>query len=554
VTPATKLLTFPWSYGTIDRFLPVFVGHFGKGCRMREHGGSDSEQLAQFGYKQELDRRLGKFSSFAAGFSYISILTGMFQLFAFGYFFGGPAVWWAWVLVFTGQFLVALCFAELAARYPIAGSVYQWSKHIGNSFTSFMAGWVMLIASIVTVSAVAVAWQIILPQISTKFQFVGPNVAAAPFTSDGAKNAVILGLGLIVATTVINIIGINVMAKINNVGVMVELIGASLLIVLLLFNAQRGPQVVFDTLSGGYHASPGYATFGYLAAFLIAAIMPAYVMYGFDTAGSLAEETNDPRRTAPRMLLTALGTAGIAGALLLLTASMAASNLRDENLGVVGLPFIVKDVLGETLGNILLWAVVVSIAVCCLAIHTAAVRIMFSMARDNALPFGSHLARVSSTRKTPALPAIIVGVLSGGILVVNIGNQSVFTVVTGVAIVMIYTAYLFVTVPLLFARMRGWPHDKGADGLFTLGAWGMLVNSVAIVYGAAMALNIVWPRNEIYNFYPPFTWYWQYGGVLFVGFSLVLGGIVYYVWARQNAGVLAEHRPEPAQAAPETVA
>ena len=33
----------------------------------------DSDELAQFGYKQELDRSLGSFSSFAAGFSYISI-------------------------------------------------------------------------------------------------------------------------------------------------------------------------------------------------------------------------------------------------------------------------------------------------------------------------------------------------------------------------------------------------------------------------------------------------------------------------------------------------
>jgi len=44
---------------------------------------ADSDELAQFGYKQELDRSLGSFSSFAAGFSYISILTGVFQLFGF---------------------------------------------------------------------------------------------------------------------------------------------------------------------------------------------------------------------------------------------------------------------------------------------------------------------------------------------------------------------------------------------------------------------------------------------------------------------------------------
>ena len=52
---------------------------------------TDSAELAEFGYKQELDRSLGLFSSFAAGFSYISIMTGVFELFFFGFASGGPA-------------------------------------------------------------------------------------------------------------------------------------------------------------------------------------------------------------------------------------------------------------------------------------------------------------------------------------------------------------------------------------------------------------------------------------------------------------------------------
>src|SRR5690348_7876229 len=89
---------------------------------------SDTDELAKFGYKQELDRSLGLFSSFAAGFSYISIMTGVFELFFFGFGTGGPAFIWTWPAVFAGQFLVALCFAELAGQYPLAGSVYQWAK------------------------------------------------------------------------------------------------------------------------------------------------------------------------------------------------------------------------------------------------------------------------------------------------------------------------------------------------------------------------------------------------------------------------------------------
>ena len=64
---------------------------------------SDSSELAGFGYKQELDRSLGSFSSFAAGFSSISILTGVTALFGFGYLNAGPGVWWTWPVVVTTQ-------------------------------------------------------------------------------------------------------------------------------------------------------------------------------------------------------------------------------------------------------------------------------------------------------------------------------------------------------------------------------------------------------------------------------------------------------------------
>src|ERR1700761_3834171 len=136
-------------------------------------GGADSDELAGFGYKQELDRSLGKFSSFAAGFSYISILTGVFQLFGFGFAFGGPAVWWSWLVVLGGQLLVALCFAELAGQFPLAGSGYQWSKQIAKPFTSWFGGWILTIGSIVTLAAVAVAYQVVAPLITSRFEIIG---------------------------------------------------------------------------------------------------------------------------------------------------------------------------------------------------------------------------------------------------------------------------------------------------------------------------------------------------------------------------------------------
>src|SRR6266851_3489667 len=110
----------------------------GRQALMSQPESRDSQDLASFGYKQELDRTLGSFSAFAAGFSYLSILTGMFQMFHLGFAAGGPAFFWTWPTVFIGQFLVALCFAELAAHYPLSGGVYQWSKHVGSRAVGWM--------------------------------------------------------------------------------------------------------------------------------------------------------------------------------------------------------------------------------------------------------------------------------------------------------------------------------------------------------------------------------------------------------------------------------
>lgn len=53
-------------------------------------------------------------------------------MFYLGFGAGGAAFIWSWPLVFTGQFLVALGFAELAAHYPLSGGAYQWSKLAGS--------------------------------------------------------------------------------------------------------------------------------------------------------------------------------------------------------------------------------------------------------------------------------------------------------------------------------------------------------------------------------------------------------------------------------------
>jgi urea carboxylase system permease len=499
---------------------------------------SDVDELAKFGYKQELDRSLGLFSSFAAGFSYISIMTGVFELFFFGFFSGGPAFIWTWPAVFAGQFLVALCFAELAGQYPLAGSVYQWAKQIARPFTAFFGGWILSVGAIVTLAAVAVAYQVVAPQISSAFEIIGTKAdIGLVSTPGGAKNALLLAAGLVVFTTIINMVGVRTMARINNFGVAAELVGVSLLIILLAVHIKRSPAVIFDTFGTG-------ATYpwGYFGAFLVAGLMSAYVMYGFDTAGSLAEETLDPRKNAPPGILRALTAAGIAGLLVILFGEMSVPDIHAKELGASGLPYLVKATLGGPIGNVFLIDSLIAITVCSLAVHAGGIRMIFTMGRDARLPFASAIAKVHGKSKTPLVPSIVIGLLTILLLVLNVGNQRAFFVLTSVAIIMFYIAYLCVTGPLLIARLRGkWPTPEHGP-YFNLGRWGLVVNLLAVVFQVGVMVNLAWPRPAVYG---ADHWYFQWGAFTFTG---VLGavGVVYYLARLRGtpAAVLAEHRAE----------
>ena len=212
----------------------------------------DGRDLAALGYKPVLDRTLGSFSAFAAGFSYISILTGVFQMFYMGYGSGGPAFFWTWPAVFLGQLTVGLCFAELAARYPLSGGVYQWSWRTGGRAVGWMAGWIYLCGSVLSLAAVALALQGPLPQISSAFHIVGDPAVKA----DSARNAVVLGCTLIIATTAINMAGVRLLARINNAGVIAELVGVVLLIA-LLFAHGAGARASCSNLWAMGRAGPG---------------------------------------------------------------------------------------------------------------------------------------------------------------------------------------------------------------------------------------------------------------------------------------------------------
>src|SRR5256712_4256167 len=272
----------------------------------------DEADLARFGYKQELRRTLGVFSSFAVAFSYISPSTGIFTLFALGLTTIGGVFFWSWPIVAIGQFIIALGWAELSSHYPVAGSVFQWTKYLSGKTYSWFTGWIYLFAGILTVTSVCVTLPLAL---IPAFNDMGWNLAS------NHSNQRIIAVVTLAAITVLNIFGVRLVAIINNTGVLFEILGMVVFaFVLALFHHHQSAAVIFHT--GGTSLTTG--------TFLVAMFMSLYVIYGFDTASTLAEETRNPRAEAPKAVLASVIGAFVIGAIFLWGILIADPSIADS--------------------------------------------------------------------------------------------------------------------------------------------------------------------------------------------------------------------------------
>jgi len=476
----------------------------------------DSKDLANFGYRQELHRSLGFFSSFAASFSYISPSTGIFTLFALGLITLGGVFIWSWPIVAAGQFIVALNFAEVSSHFPVSGSVFQWTKYLAGRRYAWFTGWLYLFAGILTTTAVVVTLPLtVLPALDN----MGWHLNAASL-----HDQVVVALITLVVITFLNIYGVKVVSVINNTGVFFEILGMVVFAVVMLI-VHRHQSISVVTNSGGLHVGFG--------PFFAAMFMSLFVIYGFDTASTLAEETNDPRRKAPLAVLTSVAGAFAIGAIFLVALLMAIPNLKTAIAKGWGPAQVIDANFDRFWATVYLVVVSAAILVCCMAIMTATVRLCFGMARDNRLPGSRHLARVSHSLHTPIWSVVTVAVIAAIPMLKYAGAGIVAIAATA----MIYLTYFLGNLAIMWARSRkGWPTEHSP---FRLGKWGMLVNIAALVYGGAMLVNFAWPRAAS-NPEPNQTAGSLSLGVGFLNkipilytvlvFVLIIGVIYYFVW------------------------
>src|SRR5690348_134258 len=224
------------------------------------HRDADSAQLAALGYTTKFDRSMSVWENFALGFTYLSPVVGVYSVFDLGLSTGGPPMFWSYFLAAAGQFLVCLVFGEIVSQFPIAGGLYPWARRLVGKRWAWMAGWVYLWALCATIAGVAVGGAPFLAQL------LGLNASQA--------GLVAIAVGLIAATTTLNVSGTKLLARVAMFGFICELLGAIAVGGYLLTVARRQS---FAILFQNFGLGNGH----YFYAFVASSVAAMWCYYGF---------------------------------------------------------------------------------------------------------------------------------------------------------------------------------------------------------------------------------------------------------------------------------
>jgi amino acid transporter len=424
----------------------------------------DDDLLPRFGYRQQFVRSLLHFESFAVAFSFISITTGIFTTYGFALTTGGPRAIWTWLIVAAGQSLVALVYGALVARVPLSGYSYQWASRLSNAGVGWWLGWMSFaFLTIVTVSVdygfVQVAFQPLIGEVYTP-------------TSAALETLVVLA-----AQAALIIWSTRITTRVNNTAVATEVIGVlGLTVLLIIVAAIRGLGHWSNLGSTGIVPSAGY--YHWLGPFMLATLLGAYTIVGFEGASNLAEETQQPHRTIPRAMIRAVLLSGAVGMVFLIALSYATSSVKAVSASSAPVAFIVNDVLGGVVQKIFLIFVCVSIFACGMVIMVTNSRLIWAMARDRRLPGHQVLSQVPRATGGPAWATVLAAVLGALItLVLRTHTSALVTLFTASTIM---PALLYASTVLLYVFAgRRW---RGAEGHFSLGRWEIPVIAGALIW------------------------------------------------------------------------
>ncbi len=459
------------------------------------------------GYKPELRRSLKFFSMFAIAFSIISITTGIFLNYGFGLLYWGPASIWTWPIVGVGNLMIAFVVAELGTRIPLAGYAYQWSARLVNPTYGWFVGFAGLLY--MSVGGGAIMLGVASPLLLSEFNVNNPN----------PRLVLSVAIILMLLPVVINIISMQVAARVNNVAVFTEIIGTVVFGVLLFVlwglktkPSPYGASILTNTTSV-LHNPTWYA-------FALAGLLGAFTLVGFELAADMSEDAVNPVRSVPRGVIWAVVGSAVLGMVALVGFTVAIPDLKAvETAAATGSPPPLVLIAGYWLPS---WLVKVFIAFVIFSMFAilvvgagAQARLAYSLARDNMLPFSGQLRKVNLRSQTPIIALLVFGAIDLGVMWYGYLQASAFLTLVGATAIIPYIIYFLITVAYAVKRRT----TDSIPGAFTLGRWAWPVIGFVLVYTVVIMLALSLPASfhssdKVLGYGAVLAGLWYFGALL----------------------------------------
>src|SRR5262245_62064105 len=353
----------------------------------------------------------------------------------------GPALVFSFLLLGGACALAGLCYAELAAMIPQAGSAYAYSYATLGELVAWIIGWDLILEYAVGNVAVAISWgdyfKSLLSGWVTFPAWLTTGYRTALLSSDPAVHSLLdsaphLGgipiLDNVPAFAIVMIItwlllrGARESTTANNIMVAVKLI------VLAIFVIAGATHIN----TANYHP---FAPNGFTGIHHGAAIV-FFAYIGFDAISTAAEETKNPQRNLP---IGILGGLAICTVIYIVIGFVLTGMVPSSELGKAADPlaFALNATGLQSISKIVALGAVFSMAAVLLVFQYGQPRIFFAMARDGLLP--QWAARVDAKRRIPYVTTLVTGVFVAGWSLIgdaaetydltNIGTLFAFTLV-----------------------------------------------------------------------------------------------------------------------------
>lgn len=321
-----------------------------------------------------LKRRLGVIELTATGVGII-LGAGIYVLIGEAAGAAGNGVWLPFLISAAAAAFTGLTYAELAARFPRAGATFEYTRRAFGPRTGFVAGWTMLFAAVIQVSAVGIGFAGYLSELV--------DLPRLPVT-----------VGLIAASCLVLWLGVRESVRVGITFAMIEAFG---LILAIAVSARFVGDVDYLEFAGGF---PDV---------MRGAALLFFAFLGFEQMANMAEEAKEPTRSLPRSIILAVSIITVVYMLVAIT-SVSAVSWEDLAASNAPLGLVVETATGAKLSNLVSVIALFATANTVLFGLMAASRQAFGIARAGALPV--MLARISRGKGTPVVAIAAVGIVS----------------------------------------------------------------------------------------------------------------------------------------------